>query len=209
MKIAQIVKPAHASTALRSGAEQWEVAVVVSMEPFVLVSPCATMKWSTLKAESFQVVGACPAHIFNKVVSRLDPEEQIRLPQGESFMNATLGNGLTLMLLGLAPMTMDLVKKNQFGDDNPTYGWFFNYVADAGWWKTYRKGSDQEIATCIKQAEDGIVLGSNRGKSRVYKTFSRQDQDFDAALMEHRSVKTIVQAAGLYDVRDNPVSQPS
>lgn len=54
MKIGDIVAP-NVGHGLRSGASAYGAAVVVSMEPFVMVSEHADMRWGAQEAKNFHV----------------------------------------------------------------------------------------------------------------------------------------------------------
>lgn len=57
MRVGDFVEPKHPHV-LRSGCSQYSRAVVVSIDPFVLVSEHADMKWSsTVKKENFIQTG--------------------------------------------------------------------------------------------------------------------------------------------------------
>lgn len=51
----------------------YDSAVVVSLEPFTLVSKCTSMKWvSTVKKEYFNVVGKADKNILQRCKGRID-----------------------------------------------------------------------------------------------------------------------------------------
>jgi hypothetical protein len=57
---------------LRSGAQAWGYAVVISMEPFIITSLCATMRWSaTVSPDQFTKHGKAKAIILNPCMQRL------------------------------------------------------------------------------------------------------------------------------------------
>lgn len=71
MRIGDIVRPTGGRV-LRSGCNAYDDAVVVSIEPFVLVSREADMRWSaTVAREDFEVVGAAPTGVTNRCMRRL------------------------------------------------------------------------------------------------------------------------------------------
>lgn len=74
MKIGDVVKPKPDSGfVLRSGAEAYSAAVVISVEPFILTSEDATMKWqSTIVKEYFEVTGSVSEDILQNCMRRLN-----------------------------------------------------------------------------------------------------------------------------------------
>jgi hypothetical protein len=57
---------------LRSGSNSYDIAIVVSAVPFVLVSECADMKWSaTVKPEDFVCIGVADPSVLHKCMKRL------------------------------------------------------------------------------------------------------------------------------------------
>lgn len=73
MQIGNIVKPTEESRfVLRSGAEWYEDAVVICIEPFILTSKDSTMKWqTTIKKEDFEIVGEADKVTLDKCMRRL------------------------------------------------------------------------------------------------------------------------------------------
>lgn len=73
MEVGNIVEPTKESGfVLRSGAEQYKSAVIISLDPFVLVSGYADMRWeSTVKQEYFTVVGSVGTAHLTELVKRL------------------------------------------------------------------------------------------------------------------------------------------
>lgn len=58
---------------LHCGTLFYENAVVVSVEPFILVSKCSSMKWqSTIKKEYFDVVGKVDKNVLRNCMRRVD-----------------------------------------------------------------------------------------------------------------------------------------
>ena len=55
MKRLDIVQPIEGRSALRSGSGEYAVAVVVSMDPFVLTSVDTSMTWTHQKPEDFEL----------------------------------------------------------------------------------------------------------------------------------------------------------
>jgi hypothetical protein len=70
-EVGQIVEPIP-PTQLRSGGEAYGSAIVISVEPFVLVSKRADMRWSaTIKREKFVVVGLASPESLERCMTRL------------------------------------------------------------------------------------------------------------------------------------------
>lgn len=193
LKLGHIVAPRNHAGTLRSGGSQYDFAIVVSLDPFQLVSYEADMYWSTTHVEeNFQFVGIAPPDVFNRCIQRVEPENQWRMPQGESLMHNVLGNGLTLLLLGTISVAMDLKEFGRWYEDseklnNASYGWFFEYKADANMWKAMRKGSDAEIEAAAKQAARGIVH-SARGRGLSFVSSVKLQEDFDRLDAEGRRI---------------------
>ncbi|MNU19616.1 hypothetical protein D3C71_78470 [compost metagenome] len=191
LKLGHIVAPRNHAGTLRSGGSQYDFAIVVSLDPFQLVSYEADMYWSTTQVEeNFQFVGIAPADVFNRCIQRVDPENQWRMPQGESFMHNVLGNGLTLLIAGTIPIAMDLKEFGRWYEDseklnNASYGWFFEYKADANMWKALRKGSDAEIESATNQARRGAVH-SPKGRGLQFISSIKLQEDFDALAEERQ-----------------------
>lgn len=57
--------------ALRSGAAIYDAAVVVSVEPFILVSEATDMLWTEQHSENYQVVGQVSLETLGRCVARL------------------------------------------------------------------------------------------------------------------------------------------
>lgn len=71
MKIGDFVQPINPRNQLRSGASMYDEAIVCSMEPFIMVSEGADMKWSTKKAEDYITVGIASDKILQACMKRL------------------------------------------------------------------------------------------------------------------------------------------
>jgi hypothetical protein len=72
-KVGQAVSPVSHSYALRSGASAYSFAIVVSMEPFVLVSERGDMRWqASVKPEFFHVIGEATSHELEIAMTRLE-----------------------------------------------------------------------------------------------------------------------------------------
>jgi hypothetical protein len=71
MEIGNIIKPKKESGFfLRSGAESYDMAVVISLDPFIITSEESDMRWqTTVKEEDFEVVGL--VDIADYIESRL------------------------------------------------------------------------------------------------------------------------------------------
>lgn len=70
-RVGDIVRPISQKYTLRSGASWYEVAVVVCQDPFVLVSEEADMRWGSMTAEGFAVVGKASEAMLAKCKERL------------------------------------------------------------------------------------------------------------------------------------------
>lgn len=72
-KVGQRVSPVSYAYELRSGAEAYSFAIVVSMEPFVLVSERGDMRWqASVKPEFFHVIGEATSHELEIAMARLE-----------------------------------------------------------------------------------------------------------------------------------------
>ena len=70
--VGHMVEPINNDHTLRSGAGYYSSAVVVSVEPFILVSIGADMKWSsTVVPEGFKIVGIANEETLNKCLERI------------------------------------------------------------------------------------------------------------------------------------------
>jgi len=74
MEIGDIVKPTKESKyVLRSGCSIYGNAIVISVDPFILVSGETDMRWSaTVKKENFYVTGKTNKKHLNKCLRRLE-----------------------------------------------------------------------------------------------------------------------------------------
>jgi len=178
MKIGHLVTPVMGGKgSLRSGAEAWRVAVVVSVEPFVMVSEGATMKWGAQNPDDFEVVGMAQPGTINLAMTRMPPEDQIRMPVGESFLENQLGNGLTLIHRGLQPAAIDLVEKTVNGIENVSYGWVFTWNSDWGRWQALAKPEPKELSEIMNRVSVGIVTDMEDNVNYSLKTAKRQIHD--------------------------------
>jgi len=178
MKIGHLVAPTKGGKgSLRSGAEAWRVAVVVSVEPFVMVSEGATMKWSAQNPDDFEVVGMAQPGTINLAMTRMPAEDQIRMPVGESFLENKLGNGLTLIHRGLQPAAIDLVEKTPNGTENVSLGWVFVWNSDWGRWQALAKPEPAELNEIMDRIRVGIVTDSEGSVQFQLKTAERQIEE--------------------------------
>lgn len=70
-KVGELVVPASPSYALRSGAEAYLFAVVVSVDPFVLVSEYGDMRWqATVRPSFFNVIGQATSNQLERAMAR-------------------------------------------------------------------------------------------------------------------------------------------
>lgn len=173
MKVGYIVAPTN-NDPLRDGhGQDYGVAIVACVEPFVLVSTETDMRWSTRKPEDFRVMGVASAEEINSVQHRLEGEEvkfQVRQPCGEALLTNQLGCGLTLTEVGLTPRAVDLNRKvktwptmagwkKYFSEkDNPSYGWLFEYCAEENLWKARGKLEEgPQLDLTVAEAKRGHV----------------------------------------------------
>lgn len=73
MEEGSIVRPVNSDTEpLRSGGEYYTHAIVVRVNPLVLVSEDTDMRWqSTIQDRSFVVIGKAPADVLERCKQRL------------------------------------------------------------------------------------------------------------------------------------------
>lgn len=69
VRIGDIVMPISGAN-LRSGASVYNSAVVMTLDPFVLVSEGTDMKWSTLRVEDFTRIRKAKKSVFNNCWKR-------------------------------------------------------------------------------------------------------------------------------------------
>lgn len=73
LEVGVMVRSKHPNTnPLRSGAECYPGAIVVSVKPFVMVSFEGDMRWSTWKPEDVETVKRAPEHMLAVAMRRLD-----------------------------------------------------------------------------------------------------------------------------------------
>ncbi|HFG1935081.1 TPA: hypothetical protein ACGF3Q_001510 [Vibrio cholerae] len=71
--VGDVVAPIKPDYQLASGCGRYESAVVVSVEPFVLVSHAADMRWqSTVKREQFKIIGKVKGDDLSHCLARLE-----------------------------------------------------------------------------------------------------------------------------------------
>jgi hypothetical protein len=108
MVVAPIERP-HGTAWLRSGAEAYPGAVVVSINPFVLVSVDGDMMWHSHQAEDFYQVGYATAEMTKAVKARLQRESEQRVKEeAEDLIMRALQAGviLTIDLVPNTPLAM-------------------------------------------------------------------------------------------------------
>ena len=72
ISIGDLVAPINSDYQLSSGASRYERAVVVSIEPFVLVSESADMRWSsTVLRKNFKIIGKADSSKLDACMKRL------------------------------------------------------------------------------------------------------------------------------------------
>jgi hypothetical protein len=74
VEIGNIIKPKKESGFfLRSGAESYDMAVVISLDPFIITSEESDMRWqTTVKEEDFEVVGLAEKQVLENCKRRLN-----------------------------------------------------------------------------------------------------------------------------------------
>ena len=101
--------------------------VVVSLEPFQIVSANGDMYWSTtVKAKDMEFSFRAPPEMVNRCMQRVPVDRQLRFDVGDSLGNTELTCGLTLISVDAKAelcMAIDLVLGSR------TYGWSFRRVA--------------------------------------------------------------------------------
>ena len=72
MEIGDYVAPNKRGLYLRSGSQSYTYAVVISLNPFVIVSPKADMRWeSTVSIIDFDVIGRADDETISKCMKRI------------------------------------------------------------------------------------------------------------------------------------------
>ena len=72
MEIGDIVEPINPRNVLHCGSGVYADAVVVNIDPFVLVSRCTSMKWSaTVSIEDFDVIDFADAAQLERCMRRM------------------------------------------------------------------------------------------------------------------------------------------
>jgi hypothetical protein len=73
ISVGDLVEPVSAEYQLASGCGRYEFAVVISVEPLVLVSEQADMRWSaTVAAEHFKAFGRANPLMLERCMGRID-----------------------------------------------------------------------------------------------------------------------------------------
>jgi hypothetical protein len=70
MKVGSIVRPKN-GIILRCSLYEYNSAVVISLDPFILVSMDTNMRWSTKDPKDFEVYGSALKELLNKCQRRL------------------------------------------------------------------------------------------------------------------------------------------
>jgi hypothetical protein len=70
--VGAIVQPKSESDPLRSGGEAYAAAVVISMEPFVMTSHDADMRWGTWTPDRVEVIGMATEELLATCMRRLE-----------------------------------------------------------------------------------------------------------------------------------------
>jgi hypothetical protein len=63
---------ANGGYGLRSGGSAYDCAVVVSVNPYIMMSEAADMKWTAQKKENYTVIGTASEEVLAKCMSRLN-----------------------------------------------------------------------------------------------------------------------------------------
>lgn len=73
LNVGDVVAPIKPDYQLASGCGRYDSAVVISVEPFVITSHAADMRWqSTVKREQFKIIGNVEGEDLDKCMKRLD-----------------------------------------------------------------------------------------------------------------------------------------
>ncbi|HBN6266200.1 TPA: hypothetical protein L3N15_004181 [Vibrio parahaemolyticus] len=73
LSVGDVVEPVSPTYALRSGAEYFDMAVVIKSSPLILASINATMRWqSTVQAHMFRVVGEADEKTLETCLARVE-----------------------------------------------------------------------------------------------------------------------------------------
>jgi hypothetical protein len=114
---------------LHCGSGSYVGGVVVSLEPFQMVSSSGDMYWSTsVKAEDMDFAFRASHEMVNHCMRWVPAERQLRFDVGDSLGSIELMCGLTLVAVDAKPelcLAVDLVL------DSNTYGWSFCRVSAA------------------------------------------------------------------------------
>lgn len=77
LEVGHYAEPATGDAELVSGCGRYDRAVVVSIDPFVLVSPAGDMVWTQQQAKNFKLGGVPTAEVLEKVRDRLRRSPEI------------------------------------------------------------------------------------------------------------------------------------
>ena len=73
IKVAAIVRPKDFRRhPLFSGCGRYSHAIVVSVDPFILVSRDTDMRWNKQLPENFEVIGSVALHLMKRYMRRLE-----------------------------------------------------------------------------------------------------------------------------------------
>ena len=71
IKVGSLVKPISLHNPLVSGCCRYDYAIVVSVNPYVMVSEMADMKWQCEEIEDYKAFGTAPKEVIDKCMKRL------------------------------------------------------------------------------------------------------------------------------------------
>lgn len=72
IEVGSIVEPINSNHTLASGCSRYENAIVVQLDPFILVSEAADMRWGcTVAAQNFKAVGKASDEVLKLCMGRL------------------------------------------------------------------------------------------------------------------------------------------
>ncbi len=72
IEVGSIVEPMSNEYTLASGCSRYDNAIVVQLDPFVLVSEGTDMRWGcTVEAQNFTVVGTASEEVLERCMERL------------------------------------------------------------------------------------------------------------------------------------------
>jgi hypothetical protein len=70
LDVGDIVAPISTDNQLASGCERYASAIVINMNPFVLVSEDASMRWGSTQPEQFAAVGKATPELLQSCMRR-------------------------------------------------------------------------------------------------------------------------------------------